>query len=772
MTAMERFGGKQLPHRLEDQRFLTGEGRYSDDLDQPGQAHLAVLRSPHAHAALRSIDTAAAAAMPGVLAVLTGAGLAADGVDPLAFMAMFKRPDGTPMTAPPRRALALERVRYVGEPVAAVVATTRAQAIEAAEAIAVDYEPLPAVVDLQQAASPGAPVVWDAAPDNIAAAMRHGDKDAVDRAFAAAAHVVTLDIVNQRLVANPMEPRATLAAFDSASGRLTLYAGAQNPTALKQALSQAILKLPPEKVRVLVHDIGGGFGMRAGLYPEDAVVAYAARKLGRAVKWRADRAEDFLATTHARDQIARAGLALDGEGRILGLRIEILANAGAYLAGATAIIPLVLTPKVAVGVYRIPAIDIDARLVLTNAATISAYRGAGRPEGVFIIERLMDTAAAQLKLDPAEIRRRNFVPKAAMPFKTAMAETYDSGDFAHFLDGAIARSDWDGFAARRRAAEARGRRLGRGLAYYIEWTGAGQFTETVDVIAEAEGRVVVQSATQAMGQGLETSYTQLVAARLGVPPEQIRIVQGDTDLVAGFGSMGSRSLFVGGSAIVDGADQFVAHAKGLAAEALEASAADIAYAEGRFAVAGTDVSIGLFELAGRQQARRIALKTSHTVGGVSWPNGCHICELELDPETGAVEITRYTAYDDVGNAINRTLVQGQVHGGIVQGAGQALMEGCVYDRDSGQLLTGSYMDYAMPRAADFPLFDQTIDESVPCATNLLGAKGAGESGTVGATPAVVNALMDALRPFGVANFQMPATPLRVWQAIQAAKANG
>jgi len=769
---MERFGGKQLTERVEDVRLLTGQGRYVDDLRIDGALHVVFVRSTYAHARLRGIDAEAARAMPGVRAIWTGADLANDGVEPLPVPALFKRPDGTPMATAPRRALALERVRYVGEPVVAVVAESRAQALDAAEAIVIDYEELPAVVDVREATAAGAPVLWPEAPDNVAAEARHGDAEATARAFASAAHVVRLELVNQRLVASPMEPRNTVAVFDRESGRLTLHASAQNPTALKQVLSQNILHLPPEKVRVVVRDIGGGFGMRAHLTPEDAVVAYAALKLACAVRWRADRSEDFQSAVQGRDQFSRAELALDAEGRILALRVDTLANAGAYLAPPTAPIPLALSPKVITGAYAIPVADIRVRLVLTNTVTVSAYRGAGRPEAIYLIERLMDAAAAKLGLDPAEIRRRNLIPASVMPYRNATGETYDTGNFVHFLERALEAADWNGFPARRAAAAARGRLLGRGLSYYIEWTGANALNETVEVIVEADGRVVVHSATQAMGQGLETAYTQLVAERLGIAPDRIAIVQGDTDLVQGFGSMGSRSLYIGGSAIVAGADRLIEHAKTLAADALEAAAADIEFADGRFTIVGTDRSIGLFELAARQAERRLAITMKNAVTGPSWPNGCHVCEVEIDPETGVARIVRYTTCDDVGRAINRTLVAGQLHGGIAQGVGQALYENAVYDRQTGQLVTGSYMDYTLPRADDLPSFAINIDESVPSTTNLLGAKGAGESGTVGSIPAVMNAVIDALRPLGIDHLDMPATPHAIWQAIRKAKHGG
>lgn len=765
---MERYGGAQGILRVEDQRLLTGAGRFTDDLRQDGAAWLVVLRSPHAHARIVRLNSDAARAMPGVLAVFSGADLLADGVGALGVPALFKRPDGSPMSAPPRYALEPSVARYVGHGVAAVVAETRAQAQDAAEAIEVEYEPLPAVTGARDAVAEGAPLVWPDAPGNVAAHIRHGDPAAVEAAFARAAHVVRRELVNNRLVANALEPRAALCLYDAARAHYTLHVGSQNPTALRQMLAESILKVPLESVRVVVGDIGGGFGMKSHLSPEDALVCYAAGKLRRPVRWRADRTEEFLIATQGRDNVSRAELALDSDGRALALRVETLANLGATLAPSSAVVPLMLGPKILTGVYDIPAIDVTVAGVLTNTATVAPYRGAGRPEAIYLIERMMDAAAAELGLDPVAMRRRNLVPRAAMPYRNAMGETYDSGDFAHFLDSACRRADWDGFPARREESRARGRLRGRGLSTYIEWTGAYQFTEKVEVIVSGDGRVTVYSATQAMGQGLETSYIQLVADRLGIDPACISVLQGDTDKVQGFGSMGSRSLYVGGSAVDQGAKDTIAAGTRLAADALEAAEADIAYRDGWFEIAGTDRAIGLFELAARQPGGTIAVETVNKVEGSSWPNGCHVCEVEIDPETGQVELVRYATVDDVGRAVHPAIVHGQIQGGIAQGAGQALLEQTVYDPQSGQLLTGSFMDYGMPRADTFPSIDNSIDQSVPCLTNPLGAKGAGESGTVAATPAVMNAILDALRPLGVTHLDMPATPYAVWRAIREA----
>jgi carbon-monoxide dehydrogenase large subunit len=765
MNSITRFGRNIL--RVEDDRLITGKGRYVGNLPQDGAAHLVVLRSPYAHAEISGLDTSAAAAMPGVIAIFTSADLEADGVNPVPVLPMLARADGTPNASPPRRFLAKGRVRHLGEPVAAIIAETRAAGLDAAEAIIVDYESLPAVVDMHEAIAAGAPALCPEAPDNISAEIAFGDAAAADAAFAAAAHVVKVGMVNQRLVANAMEPRSILAAPDS-EGRIIINYASQAPTLAQDFFAQAVLNEPGEKIRVVVGDIGGGFGMKASVHNEEVLAVYAARKLNRAVRYIADRSEEFLSSVHGRDHVTTAEMALDADGKILAVKVDTLANLGAYLMPVGALIPLILGPKVLPGTYHLPALHIHVRGVLTNTMPTAAYRGAGRPENLFTIERLMDDAALALGIDPAELRRRNLVQPGAMPYKSAMGEVYDSGNFPQMLDGVVAASDWAGFAARKAEAKTRGKLLGHAITSYIEWTGAYQFTETVDVIVTAD-RVIVNSATQAMGQGLETAYTQLIANKLGVDPSVVSIVQGDTDVVKGPGSYGSRSAYVGGAAVAHGADSWIETALPIAAEALEAAAADVEYGIGAFKIVGTDREIGIFELAGQQPERKIAIKATNTVENSSWPNGAHVAEVEVDPETGIPQITRYTTVDDVGYTINQMLVEGQIHGGIAQGTGQALFESCRYD-DSGQLITGSFMDYQMPRAADFPSFDINIDQSVPCVTNPLGVKGCGESGTVAATPTVVNAVLDALRPLGVKHVEMPLTPFAIWQAIQAAAA--
>jgi carbon-monoxide dehydrogenase large subunit len=764
MNSITRFGRNIL--RVEDDRLITGKGRYVANLPAGDAAHLVILRSPYAHAEIRGIDTSAAAAMPGIIAIFTTADLEADGLNPVPVTPMLARADGTPNASPPRRFLAKGRVRHLGEPVAAIIAETKAAALDAAEAIIVDYESLPAVIDMHEAIAEGAPALCPEAPDNISAEIAFGDADAVATAFATAAHVVKVGMVNQRLVANAMEPRSIMAAPDEA-GRIIINYASQAPTLAQDFFAQAVLNEPGEKIRVVVGDIGGGFGMKASVHNEEVLAVYAARKLNRAVRYIADRSEEFLSSVHGRDHVTTAEMALDADGKILAVKVDTLANLGAYLMPVGALIPLVLGPKVLPGTYHLPALHIHVRAVLTNTMPTAAYRGAGRPENIFTIERLMDDAAVALNMDPAELRRRNLVQPGAMPYKSAMGELYDSGNFPQMLDGVVAASDWSGFAARKAEAKTRGKLLGHAITSYIEWTGAYQFTETVDVIVTAD-RVIVNSATQAMGQGLETAYTQLIANKLGVDPSVVSIVQGDTDVVKGPGSYGSRSAYVGGAAVAHGADNWIETALPIAAEALEAAPTDVEFGIGAFKIVGTDREIGIFELAGQQPARQIAIKATNTVENSSWPNGAHVAEVEVDPETGIPQITRYTTVDDVGYTINQMLVEGQIHGGIAQGTGQALFESCRYD-ESGQLITGSFMDYQMPRAADFPSFDINIDQSVPCKTNPLGVKGCGESGTVAATPTVVNAVLDALRPLGVKHIEMPLTPFAIWQAIQAAK---
>jgi carbon-monoxide dehydrogenase large subunit len=756
-----RFGASRSQKRLEDDRLLTGKGLFSDDRAFSGEAWLVVLRSPHAHARIVSIDLRACRRADGVLAAWTMADLRAEGVGHIPFPPAFKRADGSSMAAPPRTPLAEGSVRYVGQPVVAVVAGTRAQAQDAAELAAIGYEDFPCVTDARSAVASGAPLVWPEATGNIAAEATYGNPAEVEKAFAGAAHFTALELHNQRVIAVAMEPRACMAVFEA--GRTALYTQNQTPTGARELLG-AVFRTKPEHFRVVNGDIGGGFDMKTGLTPEDALVCHAARKLARPVRWRGERSEEFLGAHMGRDQHFTAALALDRDGRILALRMEMLGNIGAVPVGSSFIIPLALGPKVQTTVYRVPAVHYRVKAVLTHTMATGAYRGAGRPEANFLMERLVEKAAREMKIDPVELRRRNLISAEEFPWRTHLGDTYDSGNFAGVLERALAASDWDGFEARRAETRRRGLLRGRGVSMYLEWTGAIP-TETVDMQVDADGTVTVFSGTQAMGQGLETSYTQLVTEILGMEAKAIRIVQGDTDRANGVGSVGSRSAFVGGSAVVAAGRRMLARGTELAAEALEAAQSDIEFGEGRFRIAGTDRSIGFAELASREPTRLIRVSATETPSTPSWPTGAQACEVEVDPDTGEVRLARITSCDDIGRIINHAIVQGQIHGGIAQGAGQALWEQAAYDPQSGQLLSGSLMDYCVPRADQFPAMQATFDESVPCRTNLLGVKGCGELGTIGAAPAVVHAVLDALAEKGVLHLDMPLTPEKVWRAL-------
>ncbi|MGJ4993942.1 xanthine dehydrogenase family protein molybdopterin-binding subunit [Bradyrhizobium sp. HKCCYLS3077] len=764
-----RFGAGQPVKRLEDQRLLTGKGQFIDDKPEDGALWLYVLRSPHAHARILSIDTAAAREIAGVEAIYTGTDLVADDIGSIPTLAIFKRPDGKPMTVPPRRLLAHEVVRYTGEAVAAVVATSRVIAQEAAEAIVVDYEVLPAVTDPVKALEPGAPAVWAEAPDNIVAAMSYGDAAKVEEAFASAPHKVSLDITSQRLVPSAMEPRSTIAEIEKKTGRLLLYVQSQTPASTRDVLADAVLKRPKESIRVLVGDIGGGFGQKTNLYPEDGIVAYAATKLSKKIRWRAERTDEFVGGTHGRDLTSTAEFALDAKGKVLAYRVRSIGATGAYSSGAANIIPLVLGPFVQTGVYDLPLVHFEIKTVMTHTAPVGAYRGAGRPEAVFIVERLFDTAARQIGIDPRTIRKANYIKPAQLPYTNAVGQVYDSGAFAHMLERAAKLADWDGFNARKREARKRGMLYGRGLTSYIEWTGGRAHTEKVSLHATSEGRVILHSGTMAMGQGLQTTYTQMISDTLGIPLDKIDVVQGDTDLATGFGSVGSRSLFVGGTAVAVSSNDLITKAREKASNLLETAVEDIEYRDGVLTVVGTDRRISLFDIAQKEQGAKLSVDSEGEVDGPSWPNGTHICEVEIDPDTGISRVVRYTTVDDVGVAVNPMLVAGQIHGGVAQGIGQALYENVAYDAD-GQLLTATYQDYCIPRADDVPPIAVTLDDSAPCKTNPLGAKGCGESGAIGGPPCVTNGVMDALFELGITNLQTPLTPEKVWAAIRDAKA--
>ena len=762
-----RFGSGQAVRRVEDAALVQGQGRYTDDHVLPGQTWLAFHRSERAHARIVGIDVSAARALPGVLAIYTGADLAAAGVKPMGVAVPYGPPGGGRFTVPPRRALAQEFVRFVGEAVVAVVAESRAAAKAACSAIVVDYEDLPAVGDVLAAARPGAPRVWDALPDNVAAESRHGDAKATAAAFERAAHRIALKLVNQRLAASPMEPRSVLAWMDE--GRLTVRLSSQMPTGVRTTLAETIPGRTAENTRVVVGDVGGGFGMKTGAYPEDIVLAWAALQTGRPVKWQAERNEEFLAAAHGRDQVSHAELALDANGKALALRVRTLAGTGACPGAVSIMIPLLIGPWVSTSIYDIPLVDLKLSAVLTNNVPTGAYRGAGRPEAIYIIERLFDAAAREIGIDGAELRRRNMIRPEQMPYTSAMAQVYDSGRFEQILNQGLELADWKGYAARAAATKAKGRLRGRGIATFLEWTGGNALEENVSVTVTAEGFIELVSATMPMGQGIATSYVQLAHDVFGVPIDRIRVLQGDTDRANGFGSAGSRSLFTGGAAVRVASLKTVDEGKELAAKALEAAAGDIEYEAGRFRVVGTDLGIGLFELASKQSGTRFVVSAGATAGAPSWPNGCHVAEVEVDPGTGHVQVVSYASVNDIGRIVSPLIVKGQVEGGAVQGIGQALCERVAYD-EQGQLLSASYMDYAMPRADGCLNFHTAFDESIPCLTNLLGSKGVGELGTIGATPAVVNAVVDAVAQAGqgrqAEQMQMPLTPETVWRALR------
>jgi carbon-monoxide dehydrogenase large subunit len=769
-TNYGRFGSGQAVRRIEDKPLLTGAGQFTDDFTLPGQTYLSFLRSPRPHARIVSIETGRARALPGGLAVLTGEDLVKAGAKALVVNLPFKRPDGSPLASPPRPLLAVDHVRFVGEAVAAVVAESLAAVNDALESIDVVYEDLPSVIGLDHASAPDAPLVWPEATGNVVAQSRYGDREVADAAFRSAAHVVSLDLVNQRLAPVSMEPRVVLADHDAVSDRTTVRLSSQMPSGARDSICNEALGIPVEKVRVIVGDVGGGFGMKTGLYPEDAVVAFAARHLRRPVKWAATRLEDFLSALHGRDTQTRAELALDAEGKVLALRVRTLANMGAYPRNPSVVIQLMIGPWVSTSIYDIGTVDFQFTALLTNTATTGPYRGAGRPEAIYIIERLMDAAARKLKLDPAGLRRRNMIRPGQMPYKNAMGQTYDSGSFAKVMDQGLALADWKGFAARARASRKAGKLRGRGIATFLEWTGGNALEERVNIAVKGEGEIEVYATTQAMGQGIATTYAQLIVDAFGVPLERVKVVFGDSDRGSGFGSAGSRSLFTAGSALSVAAGKAVDTAKDLAADALEVSAGDLEYTDGEFRIAGTDRSIGLFDLAAQQPEKRIFIDSTTVVGGPTWPNGCHICEVEIDPDTGAVAIDSYVSANDAGRVVNPLIVEGQIVGGALQGIGQALCERVVYDADAGQPLSASFMDYAMPRANFVADYRTVLDQSIPCKTNPLGVKGVGELGTIGATPAIVNAIADALarsgRTAAADRVQMPLTPPRVWELLQ------
>jgi carbon-monoxide dehydrogenase large subunit len=769
-----RFGSGQSVRRVEDHTLVQGEGLYAGDAVMPGMTWLRFLRSPHPHAAILGINTEVARAMPGVIAVLTGKDLVDAGVKPLPGVAGFKRADGSPAVTAPRRPLAFERVRHVGEAVACVIAESADLAGAALRAIEVEYAVLASVAGSHDAMRAGAPAVCESAPDNVSAFARYGDARAVEAVFGSAAHVISLSIVNQRLIPAPMEPRATLAWYEADTQRITMRMSTQMPAGVRNTLCDTVLGLPRDKVRILATDVGGGFGAKTGIYPEDAVLAHAARVVGRPIKWIAERSEEFVASTHGRDIETCAQLALNASGQILALRVHTVANVGAYALGAGVAIQALIGPWVQTSIYDIRTIDFQYTAVMTNTTPTGPYRGAGRPEAIYIIERLIDVASRRLDVDPVELRLRNMIQPNQFPYTNPMGQVYDSGNFPSITRQARELADWQGFEARAAESARRGKWRGRGVASFLEWTSGNAFEETVRVTVAADGYIEIISATMPMGQGIATTYVQLAVDAFGVPVDRIRIVQGDTDLAEGFGSAGSRSLFTGGSAIGVAAHKVINTAKDLAADALEVGSEDLDYAEGRYTVVGTDRGIGLFEVAARAELGRIQLDSTTRVDGPSWPNACHICEVEVDPDTLEVQLIRYSSMNDVGRVVNPMIVRGQLDGGAVQGIGQALSEFMVYD-ESGQPLSASFLDYAMPRVDIIGRFRTEMDQSIPCRTNPLGVKGVGELGTIGATPAMVNAVADALARHGYMQaadqLQMPLSASRLWHLLASSTAS-
>jgi aerobic carbon-monoxide dehydrogenase large subunit len=774
--AVQKFGIGQPVPRTEDPKLVRGEGSYTDDVRLLGQAYAAMVRSRHAHGVIRSIDASAARGMPGVLGVFTGQDLAAAGYGTLKCIVAFKNRDGSEMRKPPRPALPTDKARFVGDPIAFVVAETPAQAREAAEAVAVEIEPLPAATRASDAAKSGAPVLYDEAPDNVALDYHYGDTEKVAEAFARAAHVVRQAFVNNRVVVNAMEPRSAVATYDASGEKFTLHVGCQGAFGMRGQLA-GILNVAPEKIRVLTGNVGGSFGMKAAAYPEYACLLHAARALGRPVKWTADRFESFVSDHHGRDHEFTGELALDDKGKFLALRFSGYGNMGAYLGAVAPLMSTLNLVKNSVSVYRVPLLEVSTKCMFTNTTLVSAYRGAGRPEANYYMERLIDLAAAEMGIDRLAIRRRNHVKASEIPYAAASGMNYDSGDFTAVLDDAVALADWKGFGPRKRESRRRGKLRGLGIGSYLEVT-APPNKEMGGIRFEADGSVTLITGTLDYGQGHAAPFAQVLSDRLGIPFEKIRLIQGDSDeLVFGGGTGGSRSITATGTAIVEASDAVIERGKKLAGFVLEAAETDIEFSAGHFVIAGTDRAIGLLELAGQiRQGLKLpqelpqtldVKQTTKEVIASTFPNGCHVAEVEIDPETGEIDVVKYAAVNDFGTIVNPLTVEGQMHGGIVQGIGQALMERTVYDAE-GQLLSGSYMDYALPRAPDVPLF-ATASHPVPAKSNPLGTKGCGEAGCAGALVSVMNAVADALSEYSIRHLDMPLTAERVWRAIAAAK---
>ena len=774
--------------RKEDVRFLSGKGNYTDDINRPGQLHAVMRRADRPHAGINGIDPAEAGKAPGVVAIFTGADMAKEGIGGLPCGWQIHNKDGSPMAEPPHPVMAIGKVRHVGDPVAVVIAETKQQARDAAELIAIDYQDLPSVASTTDAIAAGAPLVHDDVAGNICYDWHIGDKAVVDGVFASAAHVVKLDLVNNRLVPNAMEPRAAIGDWDTSSGDYTLYTTSQNPHVIRLLMGAFVLHIPENKLRVVAPDVGGGFGSKIYHYAEEAIVTWASAKVRRPVKWTADRTESFMSDAHGRDHVSTAEMAVDADGKFLGLRIHTLANMGAYLSTFAPCVPTWLYATLLAGVYTTPVIYCEVKAVFTHTVPVDAYRGAGRPEAAFLLERLVDCIAHDTGLDRVELRRKNFIPADAFPYQTPVALQYDSGDYQTTLRVALKNADWDGFEARRAEAKSRGKLRGIGVSTYLEACGiapsavvgslgarAGLY-EVANIRVHPTGSVTVFTGSHSHGQGHETTFAQLVVSQLGVPLDQVEIVHCDTARIPfGMGTYGSRSLAVGGSAMVKAMDKVIAKGKKIAAHLMEASVEDIEFANNTFTVAGTDKSKTLTDIS-------LAAYVPHNYPieelepgldetafydpkNFTFPGGCHIAEVEIDPETGVTEVIAFTAVDDVGRVVNPMIVEGQVQGGVAQGIGQALLEAAIYDK-SGQLLSGSMMDYTMPRADNLPNFN-VATENTMCTHNPLGSKGCGEVGAIGSPPAIINAVIDALKDYGVRHLDMPATGPKLWSIIQA-----
>lgn len=777
---MDNYGIGQPVSRFEDPRLLRGKGRFVDDENIPGQAHAFLLRSPYAHAAIRSMDCTAASEAPGVLGIYTGEDLLRDGMGTMKVTLPRKRPDGSPIFAKPHLGLSVGHVKYVGDPVALIVAETLLQARDASELIEIDYDPLPSVTDTAQTVAPDAPRVWEECPDNISNVFQAGNAADTEAAFARAARVVKRRYVISRVYAHYMQPRGVLAVYDEGDERYTIWADVQYPHRVRNALAENIFKIPEHRIRVIANDIGGGFGTKGWQYPEHRLIPWAARKLGRAVKWTCERSEAILADEHARDNISDAELALDTEGRILGLRVRTLANVGAYISSDRNLLATFVNVHTLSGLYAIPAAHVEVTCAMSNSNATAPYRGAGRPESIYVIERLMDDAAREIGMDRVELRRRNLIDPSAMPYRNPFGAVYDCGEFGRGMAQALEATDYAGFEARRDEARQRGMLRGIGIANAIERAASPNQHEFAEIRFTPSGSALVLMGTKNQGQGHETMYKQIVYERLGLAPSEVQFIDGDTDRVAfGMGTNGSRSTAIGGTALWNAADRIVAKGQKIASHLLEAAPDDLEFSSGAFVVAGTDRKISLKEVA--KAAFVVSRLPQGMEGGLyesatfaasadTWPNGTHVCEVEIDPLTGQVKVLGYLVVDDVGTMVNPTGVKGQIHGGVAQGLGQALMEQVAYDPESGQLLSGSFMDYAMPRASDMPPI-HVESNAVPTKLNPLGAKGAGEAGTVGSIPAVMNAVIDALSPLGITSMDMPATSQKIWLAIRAAKAS-